>query len=99
MKHRTLIVLLLTQTAYAHQAAAPKTPEALHAPAGDVLRLTALGKGVQIYQCLASTDQAEHFEWKLQGPEAQLLDRKAHVIGKHYAGPTWEAADGSKVVG
>jgi len=74
-------------------------PVALSAPAGDVLRLKASGKGVQIYQCIAVMDQPGHYEWKLQAPEAQLRDRKHHIIGKHYAGPTWEATDGSKVIG
>jgi hypothetical protein len=77
----------------------PAIPSALSAPAGDVLRLKAYGKGVQIYQCTAATDQPDHYQWTLQGPEAQLLDRKHQVIGKHYAGPTWEAADGSRVIG
>jgi FtsP/CotA-like multicopper oxidase with cupredoxin domain len=88
----------LTGGAWAHQ---PKLtiPDTLKAPAGDVLRLKAMGKGVQIYQCSASSDQPEHFEWKLQGPEAQLLNDNGKPIGKHYAGPTWEARDGSKVIG
>ena len=30
---------------------------------------------------------------------ADLFDDQANKLGKHYAGPTWEANDGSKVVG
>ncbi|CAN5925593.1 hypothetical protein BH11MYX4_BH11MYX4_06510 [soil metagenome] len=32
-------------------------------------------------------------------PEATLFGHHGRVAGKHYAGPTWEANDGSTVVG
>ena len=33
-------------------------------------------------------------------PEADLYDERGNLIGRHYAGPTWQATgDGSKVVG
>ena len=56
-------------------------------------------KGVQIYECRASGDPRAPYAWKLQGPEAKLFDAAGHQVGKHYAGPTWESNDGSKVVG
>jgi hypothetical protein len=56
----------------------------------------AFGKGVQIYTCKAAgTDYA----WTLKAPEATLSDVKGKLIGKHFAGPTWQASDGSTVVG
>ena len=39
------------------------------------------------------------FEWALKAPEAELFDQSGARIGRHYAGPTWESADGSRVVG
>jgi hypothetical protein len=33
------------------------------------------------------------------GPDAQLTDAHGKSAGKHYAGPHWEAPDGSKVIG
>jgi len=36
---------------------------------------------------------------ELQGPEAELIDAQGKPFAKHYAGPTWEAPDGSKIVG
>jgi hypothetical protein len=36
---------------------------------------------------------------ELEGPDASLLDAKGSVIGKHFAGPSWQATDGSTVVG
>ncbi len=54
------------------------------------------GQGVQIYGCVAAGGGAA---WKLKAPEARLLDAGGHVVGRHFAGPSWQAADGSKVVG
>jgi Protein of unknown function (DUF3455) len=78
---------------------AASVPQALQPPAEQLLLLEVKGKGVQIYQCAGDGSAAAPFGWKLLGPEAALLDRDGHVIGKHYAGPTWESADGSSVVG
>ena len=41
----------------------------------------------------------ERFEWIFNAPEADLFDMAGNKIAKHYAGPTWESNDGSKVVG
>jgi hypothetical protein len=75
------------------------TPDALKAPDDQVLTVTARGIGVQIYQCQASPTNAAAFVWTLKGPEAQLRYDGGKELGRHYAGPTWEANDGSKVVG
>ena len=32
-------------------------------------------------------------------PEAELFDAHGKRIGRHYAGPHWEATDGSKILG
>ena len=77
----------------------PDAPEALRPPAGQVLALEALATGVQIYECAASQDQPTRFEWVFKEPAAELFDRTARKLGKHYAGPTWESTDGSAVVG
>lgn len=72
-----------------------KLPPALAVPAGQKLAFTLEADGVQIYACAASGGS---FGWALQAPEAKLSEAGAPA-GKHYAGPTWEANDGSKVVG
>ena len=77
----------------------PEVPAALRAPAGQIPFLEAFAKGVQIYECVAKADQPTAYEWKLTGPEAVLADAAGKTIGKHFAGPTWEANDGSAVVG
>ena len=76
----------------------PIVPVALRAPADQTLLLKALATGVQIYTCAANA-QDNAFAWRFDAPEATLLDGSGKTIGKHYAGPTWEANDGSKVVG
>jgi hypothetical protein len=62
------------------------------------LTLVANAKGVQIYICSARTDNGK-VEWILKAPEANLYNSSGTLIGKHFAGPSWEANDGSKVVG
>lgn len=76
----------------------PTVPENLKPPEGHVL-LKALGKGVQVYTCKAPADNPSKFAWTFKAPEAELKNNEGEKIGKHYAGPTWEASDGSKVVG
>jgi Protein of unknown function (DUF3455) len=39
------------------------------------------------------------YEWVFKAPEATLTAKSGAPVGKHYAGPTWEAVDGSTVVG
>ena len=53
-------------------------------------------KGVQIYVC--SVKEGAN-EWHFKAPEAELSDAQGRPFAKHYAGPTWEAPDGSKIVG
>ncbi len=54
------------------------------------------GRGVQIYACAPS---GAGFAWQLQAPEATLFDTLGQPAGRHFAGPSWQAADGSTVVG
>jgi hypothetical protein len=70
----------------------PQVPATLEPAATEAVSTRAAAKGVQIYEC-----QAEG--WKLVGPDAELTDDSGRRLGRHYAGPTWEASDGSKVVG
>ncbi|MEX1828867.1 DUF3455 domain-containing protein [Luteibacter sp. CQ10] len=56
----------------------------------------AFADGVQIYTCTA---KAGSYAWQLKAPEATLKDAKGNVVGKHFAGPTWQSSDGSSVVG
>ena len=74
-------------------------PGNLSAPATDSLVRTLWADGVQIYECRAKADGAGFPEWVFIAPDAKLVDSNGVLLGHHYAGPTWEAGDGSKVVG
>jgi hypothetical protein len=90
---------LITCATAAAQIAPPQVPDNLKAPATEVVLLKAVGKGKQIYVCSAKPEAEGRFAWVLDRPEADLMDESGAVIGKHYKGPVWEAADGSKVGG
>ncbi len=78
---------------------ATDVPAPLKVADGQVLTAALHGTGVQIYECRASALDPKRFEWDLQAPAAYLADRSGKDVGRHYAGPTWEGDDGSKVVG
>lgn len=100
MPHLRLINLLVfTWTGLAAPIPPPQVPDNLKAPAGQDVLLKALGKGTQVYVCKAAASDADRFEWVLARPDAGLFDESGARIGKHFAGPTWEAADGSRVTG
>jgi Protein of unknown function (DUF3455) len=74
---------------------APTVDPAIAVPAGHRLVLTLDALGVQLYACQAT---ATGFSWVFQAPEATLLNARGRVVGSHYAGPTWEYQDDSKVM-
>ncbi|MEH1866707.1 MAG: DUF3455 domain-containing protein [Nostoc sp.] len=74
-------------------------PDSIKVPNGEQLLLKASAKGSQIYICKPKSESPEQYEWTLKSPDAVLLNEQGQDLGKHYAGPTWEAKDGSKVVG
>ena len=74
-------------------------PEPLRVPAGHKMSMKAVGVGELTYECRAKASDATAYEWVFVGPVAKLMDGSNKEIGKYYAGPTWEAMDGSKVTG
>jgi hypothetical protein len=76
----------------------PSIPENLRATAAETRYLETKATGVQIYECSAAANDPMRFEWTFKAPEADLFDAAGQRIGRHYAGPTWESNDGSKVV-
>jgi hypothetical protein len=69
------------------------TCDKLEVSADYELRFHVYALGVQIYQWNGAG-------WVFIGPEAALFADAGYrgQVGSHYAGPTWEANDGSKVV-
>ncbi|ULK99064.1 DUF3455 domain-containing protein [Bradyrhizobium sp. I71] len=86
----TLLAALL-----APAGAAEPMPEAIAAP-GESVVLSVHAEGAQVYECKAGTDGK--LTWAFREPIATLLS-EGKTIGRHYAGPNWEHADGSAVVG
>jgi hypothetical protein len=65
-------------------------------PIGAKLLLHASAQGVQIYKCEKADDG---YHWVFSAPDAALFDTMGQQIGTHFAGPTWQMQDGSKIVG
>ena len=82
----------------AHNLTMPLVPESLRVSQKERVSSVAAARGVQIYVCRAKKDDPARLEWVFKEPEAELFDHEGK-IGKHYAGPTWESNDGSKVLG
>jgi hypothetical protein len=74
----------------------PGTPAVLAPPPDLHLAFVLDASGVQRYACSGTAAGAT---WTLVGPAADLFTSGHYVVGTHYAGPTWEYADGSTVVG
>jgi hypothetical protein len=72
--------------------AAPAVPDEIKVPAGNKLFLVGHAEGVQIYSCNGTS-------WGLVAPRANLYDDNGKLLMTHFGGPTWQARDGSKVVG
>jgi len=96
---RACLITLVVGCATAHAQTMPLVPAPLQSPPTEVLSLTTQATGVQIYECSAKKDDPTQFEWLFKAPEAELFDSTGRRIGTHYAGPSWKAHDGSKVVG
>jgi hypothetical protein len=77
-------------------ACQPQGPEVLAVAPGNKLAFVNDAVGVQIYGCDATSTG---YGWAFRAPEAKLYGHKGKQSGIHYAGPTWEAKDGSAVVG
>jgi hypothetical protein len=67
-------------------------PDNLKPPAEAMLILQAHAAGEQIYVC-------DGTNWTFSRPDATLYDDSGKQIGSHFAGPTWELTDGSRVIG
>jgi hypothetical protein len=84
-------------TAFLAQAALagpppPSVPDGLTPQDGSKPYLIGHGVGVQIYAC-------DGVAWNFVAPRADLFDKNGNLIIHHFGGPSWQAKDGSTVVG
>lgn len=100
---RQLICRLLSAALLAAMSTIPslsstaqQVPQQLQPSGSELLLLQVHGKGDQIYTCRMDGEQ---FTWALKAPDAQLFDKSGKLLGKHFAGPSWEANDGSRITG
>lgn len=96
----TVLVGLPAASASAHEQPASDAvvPSNLAPPTDSVHLFSFDARGVQIYACEASPDDATVYEWTFKAPEAELLNAGGEIVGHHFAGPTWQGHDGSAVV-
>ena len=87
--------LSLTQLAQASPPE-PSVPAKIEVPDGHKVFLVGHGIGVQVYSC---NDTSSGFVWGFVTPRANLYGDNAKLITTHFGGPTWQARDGSSVVG
>jgi hypothetical protein len=89
-------LLAAASTVLSFSVAAQQVPKQIQPPAKEQLLLQVHAKGDQVYTCKSDAAQ---FTWTLKAPDAQLFDKDGKPFGKHFAGPSWEASDGSRVTG
>jgi hypothetical protein len=97
MMRKFAVLMLWPALTGAQSISAPDVPEAIKAPAGEVVILRVHAKGVQIYTC--GPGPANNARWILKAPDALLHGENGAVVGRHFEGPAWKLKDGSEVRG
>jgi hypothetical protein len=86
-----LVTCLTLDVAVPLSAAAAELPEAIAAP-GETMVTRLHAEGAQVYEC--KPNASGQLAWQFREPVATLIDGNK-TVGRHYAGPHWEFADGS----
>ena len=84
------VTAILSQAAFAGPPA-PDVPPGLTPDSAKVFLITH-GVGVQIYAC-------NGIAWTFVAPRADLFTDNGQLVIHHFGGPSWQAKDGSTVVG
>ncbi len=74
----------------------PVVPGGIEVTDGSKVFLVGHAVGVQIYSCNATPTG---YSWAFVAPRANLYDDNGKLVVTHFGGPTWQAKDGSYVVG
>jgi hypothetical protein len=88
-------VLLCCSVLPGNAGAQMAIPDAI-AARGETVVLTVHAEGAQVYDCKAG--DGGKLTWQFREPVATLIEN-GKTVGRHYAGPTWEHMDGSRVMG
>lgn len=85
----------MPENAYNSTTELPNIPDEVKVPDGNVLLLRAYGRGVQIYNCpFVDPPPATPHAILLKGDSDE-----GDLVAIHFKGPSWQAMDGSIVVG
>ena len=99
-RFRILLLVTVAAAAVAQAAVAgaarPEVPAAIEVPSGNKVFLVGHAVGVQIYTCNVIADG---YRWDFVAPRASLYGDNGKVLTTHFAGPSWQARDGSLAVG
>ena len=95
MRPEAWISALILVVCAGHASRADETRASVAAVAGRIV-LQVHAVGAQIYEC--RTDSAGGLVWMFREPIASLFN-EGKTVGHHFAGPSWELADGSRIVG
>ena len=93
----TLAIAIVGGCAQVLPPGLPASAPALLVPPGEAPRLRVAGRGVPVYECRRGNGEAP--AWALVAPHAELFDAQGESFGSHGAGPSWQARDGSRIVG
>jgi Protein of unknown function (DUF3455) len=75
---------------------APAVPREIQVPDGNKVFLVGHALGVQVYSCDGTPSG---YRWVFVAPRANLYGDNGKLLATHFAGPTWQAKDGSHVIG
>lgn len=96
IRHRS-IALALAALGSSFTAHAGDAPASTPVPESAQSIIATAATGVQVYSC--ELDRNHHLIWTFQHPEAKLYDANGVPIIEHGAGPSWQASDGSRIIG
>jgi len=91
----TVVALGSLAAMLAVSTARAQAPDVTAAP-NETVVATVHAEGAQVYDCKAGADGK--LVWQFREPIATLLV-EGKTVGRHFAGPSWELADGSAVTG
>jgi hypothetical protein len=89
-KRLGMVALVFAVAGMAQDSITQTAKESIDVPPHSRLLLRAVGRGDQVYGCVND-------HWALNAPDAKLFNQEGSVVGRHFAGPTWQLNDGSWV--
>ena len=96
MRRRYMMTFQMWLPAMMCAATAMPASAQVSAKSGETVVLSAHAVGAQVYDRKAG--EGGKLAWQFREPIATLI-QDGETVGRHYKGPTWEHADGSRISG